>query len=228
MNSSVVCLDAADTLFSEREDRAALYAEAFAHFKMAIPVPLMAQWMKEVHEEMPSRLEEEPRYSRPWFREFVGRLIHRTGESSDPESVRAHLEEIFTDPSRYVVFSDTFPALDDLSQAGCRLAVVSNWSDRLEGLLNALGLLSYFEVLAVSAVVGIDKPAPGLFHHALNVLDVRPDHALHVGNDTCNDLEGALSAGMKALLLDRTAQPSSTPSHVITSLLDIPKRLTKS
>ncbi|MDG2149232.1 MAG: HAD-IA family hydrolase [Planctomycetota bacterium] len=228
MNCSVVCLDAADTLFSEREERAALYTEAFAHFKMAAPAPLMAQWMKEVHEEMPAHWEEEPRYSRPWFREFVGRLIHRTGESFDPEPVRAYLEETFTDPSRYVVFSDTFPALDDLSQAGYRLALISNWSDRLEGLLNALGLASYFEVLAVSAVVGIDKPAPGLFQYALDALDVHPGHALHVGNDPCNDLEGALSAGMEALLLDRTTQSKPAPSHVITSLLDIPKRLTES
>ena len=227
MSPSVVCFDAADTLFSEREERAALYAEAFDHFKMTVSVPLMAQWMAEIHEEMPARLDEEPRYSRPWFREFVGRLIHRTGDSFDPELVRAYLEEIFTDPSRYVVFSDTFPALDDLSQAGHRLAIVSNWSDRLEGLLNALGLLSYFEVLAVSAVVGIDKPDPALFHHALDGLGVRPDHALQVGNDPRNDLEGALSAGMDALLLDRAAQPKSTPPHVIVSLQEIPKRLTE-
>jgi len=224
MNPAVVCLDAADTLFSERESRAALYAEAFSRFGITVTEQAMAAWMLEVHGELPAGFDGEPRYSRTWFREFIGRLLQRANGSSDPETIRAYLEEVFTDPGRYVIFADTFPALDDLSEAGHRLAIVSNWSDRLEGLLHDLGLLNYFELLAVSAVVGVDKPEPGLFHHALDGLGVRPEHALHVGNDPHNDLAAALSAGMDALLLDRTACAASG-SHVIASLLELPERL---
>jgi putative hydrolase of the HAD superfamily len=223
MSPAVVCLDAGETLFTERESRAVLYSEGFARFGVTVPENTMAAWMPLVHGELPARVDGEPRYSRAWFREFVGRLLHLAGESRDPEPIRAHLEEVFTSPAHYMVHPDTFPALDDLVEAGHRLAVVSNWSDRLGGLLGDLGLLNYFEVLAVSAVVGVDKPEPALFHHALACLDVRPEQALHVGDDPQNDLEGALSAGMDALLLDRTGL--SAGSHVITSLQELPERL---
>lgn len=224
MSPSVVCLDAADTLFTERDGRAAMYSAGFAQFGITVPVDALTAWMPVVHDELPARVGDEPRYSRAWFREFVARLLERADTTHDPEPIRAHLEEMFTDPAHYVVFADTFPALDDLSEAGHRLALVSNWSDRLEGLLAQLGLLNYFEVLAVSAVVGIDKPDPSIFHHALNSLGVRPEHALHVGDDPLRDVAGALSAGLDAVLLDRGARPAPG-SHVITSLQELPARL---
>ncbi len=224
MSPAVVCLDAADTLFTERDGRAALYAEVFGRFGVAVPEPTMATWMAAAHDEIPAPLGGEPRYSRAWFRAFVGRLLERAGDRRDPEPVRAALEEVFTDPRSYVVFADTFPALDDLVEAGHRLAVVSNWSDRLEGLLDALGLRRYFETLAISAVVGVDKPDPALFHHALDRLGVRPEQALHVGDSPERDVGGALAAGMDALLLDRDAEPP-VPDHVIRSLAELPARL---
>ena len=228
MSVEVVCLDAADTLFTERSSRAALYAEVFAAHGVEVPVDTMAAWMAAVHDELPERVDGGARYSEPWFRAFVGALLRRGGSDRAPEPVRATLADTFTRPETYVVFADTFPALDDLTDAGLRLALVSNWSDKLPGLLEALGLRRYFEVLAVSQVVGHDKPDARLFHHALARLDVAPERALHVGDHPVKDVAGARGAGLAALLLDRdagTAGGGARGDDVIASLDELPGRL---
>lgn len=220
----VVCLDAAGTLFTERSSRAALYAEVFGAAGVPVPVPQMARWMGELHDELPDELPGGRRYSAAWFRAFVQQLLTRAGSGLEPEPLRVRLAARFTDPATYVVFADTFPALDDLAQAGLRLALVSNWSDQLPRLLEQLGLLACFEVLAVSQLVGCEKPQRGLFEHALARLGVPPEHALHVGDHPRNDVAGARAAGLAALLLDRRPGAVAGPG-VITSLADLPERL---
>jgi HAD superfamily hydrolase (TIGR01509 family) len=71
--------------------------------------------------------------------------------------------------------------------------VVSNWDIGLDEQLRRLGL----DDLAVitSAEVGAPKPDPAVFLRALELLRVRPERALHVG-DSESDESGARSAGM--------------------------------
>jgi putative hydrolase of the HAD superfamily len=225
MTPRVVCLDAAGTLFTERTSRAELYVESFAQFGVTVEVSRMGSWMAETHDDLPARIDEGARYTDAWFRDFVGRILRLAGSDQDPEPVREDLARRFTQPGNYLVFGDTFPALDDLTQAGFRLALVSNWSDRLEGLLHEMGLARYFEILAISAVVGVDKPDPRLFVHALERLETRPEDAVHVGDDPLNDVQGARMAGMGAFLLDRNGE-AATDDDTIGSLLELPARLT--
>jgi len=59
---------------------------------------------------------------------------------------------------RYRSFDDVVPALDGLAEAGCALAVVSNWDASLPGALDEVDLLDRFAVVSVSAVVDSRKP----------------------------------------------------------------------
>ena len=222
MTVSVVCLDAADTLFTERTSRAELYVETLSNHGVTVDRETMAVWMGEAHDALPPRIDGQPRYSDAWFRSFVAYLLKRAGSSGDAEGIRAELADVFTSAGNYVVFGDTFPALDDLLESGYRLAIVSNWSPRLEGLMHDLGLLHYFEILAVSAVVGVDKPDPSLFHYALQRLDANPAEAVHVGDHLQNDVAGAQAAGLRAFHLDRetVGGPES-----LSSLLELRERI---
>ncbi len=224
MRPTVVCLDAGNTLFKERLGRPALYAECFQAAGVQVSEASLRDWMPTVHDTLPALVEGEARYSRPWFRAFVRELLLRAGDEREPEPLRAELEKVFTRPETYVVFADTFPALDSLVEAGFRLAVVSNWSDRLEDVLSSLGLARYFEAIAISAVVGADKPDPRLFRHALQQLGVEPREAVHVGDHPRNDQVGARRAGMTGWLIDRSAQGVAS-SDVLVSLEELAGRL---
>jgi putative hydrolase of the HAD superfamily len=130
----------------------------------------------------------------------------------------------FRSPSAWAVYDDVVPALDALSRTGTKLAVVSNWDSYLPRLLDALDLTRYFPVVAVSALERTSKPDPEIFRRTCRRLDVLPKEALHVGDSVSEDLAGARSAGLAALLLDR-ADAHPEIADRIRSLAEIPSRV---
>lgn len=96
----------------------------------------------------------------------------------------------------------TGEVLETLSEAGYRLGVISNADGRVEGLLEGAGLRSHFEFVIDSHAVGVEKPDPEIFRHALRHLQVEPDECLYVGDLYPVDVVGARRAGMRAVLLD--------------------------
>ena len=222
----VVLLDAGGTLFTERETRDEIYARMLAERGVTASVARVSELRHRLHAEMPATVDGQVRYTDRWFREFMRRLLVELEAPPDvaPEALRAALATHFSRPESFVVHADAPPALEALLERGLRLAVVSNWSDRLPALIDGLGLRPYFEVLVVSALVGHTKPEPGIFRAALEQLGSPADRALHVGDDPVNDLAGARRAGLAALLLDREGRHPAGP-QVARSLEELPGRL---
>jgi putative hydrolase of the HAD superfamily len=221
---SVVLLDAGGTLFTERETRDAIYAQALAARGIAVSVEHVARLRTRLHTEMPETVEGHVRYTDRWFREFMRRMLAELSAAHDPEALRRELATHFSRPESFVVHADAPAALERLLERGLRLGVVSNWSDRLPAILDGLGLTPWFEIVVVSAVVGHTKPDSEIFKAALRRFDVAPGQALHVGDDALNDLAGARRAGLTALLIDREGRYADSP-EVIRSLEDVPGRL---
>jgi HAD superfamily hydrolase (TIGR01509 family) len=92
-------------------------------------------------------------------------------------------------------------ALARLRAAGLKLGVVSNSDGRVEEALQAAGLRELFDVVVDSALVGVEKPDPRIFHAALDALGVAPEEALYVGDLYEVDVVGARAAGIEAVLL---------------------------
>jgi putative hydrolase of the HAD superfamily len=133
----------------------------------------------------------------------------------------------FRSPSAWAVYDDVVPALEELTQRGTKLAVVSNWDSYLPKLLDALDLTRFFSVVVVSALEGTSKPDPEIFRRACRRLDAAEDEALHVGDSVSEDLAGARAAGLAALLLDRADAHPEIPDR-IRSLAEVPPRVTGS
>jgi FMN phosphatase YigB (HAD superfamily) len=106
-------------------------------------------------------------------------------------------------PSR-VLFDDVLPALAALRRRGLTLGVVTNrfWGGPafVEGM-RALGLLEYFDPdkMAVSADLGVMKPAADIFRHALRAHGAAPEETAMVGNSLVADVLGAQRMGMLAV-----------------------------
>jgi putative hydrolase of the HAD superfamily len=93
-------------------------------------------------------------------------------------------------------------ALQALRRLGLRLAVVSNSNGTVARLLEELDLARWLDVVVDSAVVGVEKPDPRIFHHAAAALGVEPGESVHVGDLYSVDVVGARAAGARAILLD--------------------------
>ncbi|MBX5477080.1 MAG: HAD-IA family hydrolase [Clostridia bacterium] len=100
-------------------------------------------------------------------------------------------------------YPDVVPALRELRALGVRLAAVSNWGASGRAVLQACGLLDLFDAVVLSSEVGVQKPHPRIFEHALGLLGASAEGAVMVGDDYVNDVAGAAGIGMRGILLDR-------------------------
>jgi putative hydrolase of the HAD superfamily len=131
----------------------------------------------------------------------------------------------FTEADVWRIYDDVLPALDQVAARGLRLAVISNWDERLRAVLRALDLDARFETIVVSCEIGYAKPHPAIFAEATARLGLPAHRVLHIGDNAEADLRGAREAGLNALQIVRTAVEPG-PDH-LQSLLELPDRLAR-
>jgi putative hydrolase of the HAD superfamily len=107
------------------------------------------------------------------------------------------------------LFPDTIPVLESLKQQGYKLGLVTNsmmpmWMREME-LVN-FELTPYLDIRVSSGDVGYMKPHPAIFCHIADLLGIRPEEAVFVGDRPVNDIAGANEAGMVSVLI--------TPPHL--------------
>jgi putative hydrolase of the HAD superfamily len=226
-----VTLDATQTLV--RAPRmASIYAEVLARHGLVLEETRLAPLLREVWLEF--SLAADPRRDRfaahpggatGFWRRFVERLCERLEVAPVSRFAASELYERFAQAESWQVFDDVPAALEALRRRGLRLAVISNWDERLPRLLRNLALASSFDTIVTSHAAGVEKPRPEIFRLALERLAVEPQDALHVGDSAREDVEGALAAGMHALRLERSAERTLAEARTLRSLADLGERL---
>ena len=132
------------------------------------------------------------------------------------------LYERFARADTWRVFDDVKPTLKALRKRGIRLAVLSNWDERLRPLLEELELREWFEEIYISIEMGWAKPDERIFEAAAKDLELAGDEILHVGDSLKEDVKGASDAGWQSRHLMRTADNSPDSSDpAITSLIEL-------
>jgi len=209
-----VSLDATGTLFGPR-DLAADYVRILGRHGVQLERARLAELLPEVWREFGctadparDRFASHPGGSRGFWRDVVGRVVALAGLPAISPFAVAELYEHFARAEAWRVYDDVGPALERLEAAGLRLAVTSNWDERLPRVLAALGLADRFATLVVSAEIGVEKPHPRIFAATAERLALDAGEILHVGDRWLEDVEGASAAGMPALWLRRDASPT--------------------
>lgn len=105
---------------------------------------------------------------------------------------------------RFVAFDDARNALLAVRARGVWVVAVSNWDVSVLEVLEQAGLAPLLDGAVSSAALGVAKPSPAVFEHALSLAGARAADALHVGDSPSEDVAGALAAGIEPLLIDRT------------------------
>jgi putative hydrolase of the HAD superfamily len=104
--------------------------------------------------------------------------------------------EAFVDCLQFRPVEGAVETVRALRARGLALAVVANWDVALHDHLAKLGLVGLVDTIVTSADAGAAKPDPAIFHVALDRLGVRPERALHVGDEPLDE-EGARAAGIR-------------------------------
>jgi putative hydrolase of the HAD superfamily len=118
-------------------------------------------------------------------------------EALDAELDRDDFAPAFVSSLEFTELPGARQACLELTGAGLRPAIVSNWDVGLHDTLRALELDGVVDIVVTSAEAGAPKPAPAVFKLALARLGVNdPERAVHIG-DSAADAEGAQAAGLR-------------------------------
>jgi len=106
--------------------------------------------------------------------------------------------------NRPIVYEETFTVLDKL-KGEYKLLLLTNGSPDLqnEKIAAVPNLASYFNHIVISGNHGKGKPAPSIFQHAMELLDIQPKEGLMVGDKLTTDILGSNSVGMPNVWINR-------------------------
>ena len=114
--------------------------------------------------------------------------------------VSAHMGEMYRPES--IVPEDVRRALPVLQEAGYYMAVLSNRDKPFHDVMESHELTSFFEFSLAAGEVGIYKPEPGVFEHALKHANLNASEVAYVGDNYFADIVGARRAGLRPVLYD--------------------------
>lgn len=102
------------------------------------------------------------------------------------------------------VYPDVIPALNKINHTDITMCIISNGPCENQKLrLEQAGILSYFDKLYFSQVIGHRKPEADFYNYVFNSLSIKISDAIVVGDSLKEDYLGAKNFGVDALLLDR-------------------------
>lgn len=135
--------------------------------------------------------------------------------------LRARMDSEFQPADR--LLDGAQETLQILRQQGYQTGIVSNRDEPFSDLLRDYGLNpAHFDLLLAAGEINIWKPAPAIFQHALQRLEISPAQAVYVGDNFYADVIGARGAGLLPILLDPDGIFPDADCPVIQRLSEIP------
>ncbi|XP_030633467.1 haloacid dehalogenase-like hydrolase domain-containing protein 3 [Chanos chanos] len=226
--------DVKDTLLKVRRSVGEQYGAEARRLGLSLPAPQVEEAFRKAYRQYaqlyPNYGSAQGMGGQAWWEGVVRNTFTQCGVQ-DPatlDSLAHNLYHNFKSPENWEVFPDSKPTLKACVSLGLKLAVVSNFDNRLEGILRGCDLLSHFTLLITSESAGVAKPDPAIFTKALRQSGVPPTSVAHVGDHYLNDYLASRSLGIHGYLLNRLGRdghPEVPPRHVLQRLDELPARL---
>ncbi len=231
-NIRAVFFDLYGTLATFHPPRELIQANAAAEFGMALTAEgvdrgyhLADQHMSRQNATAPVRNMNASGQVR-FFARFEQLVLEGAGHSVDLETSAAVWKKVRSQRYGLVLFDDVIPAMGRIRNSGLLIGLISNVNSTGSALADSMGLTGHIDFAITSGDAGAEKPHPAIFHAALSKAGVRPAEAIHVGDQIESDIEGARSAGITPVLMDRfgghtayTARPRVTCMAELEQLL---------
>ena len=123
------------------------------------------------------------------------------GEPNLARDLAAQMTRLWEDSANFDLYDDALPVMAKLRGHNLKLGLVSNTHREIDDFVAHHGL--GVDCALSSRAHGWIKPHESIFRAALGLLGVEPAEAAMVGDSVEEDIEGAVTLGMHALLLDR-------------------------
>lgn len=144
------------------------------------------------------------------------------GEGHGVRHVATEITRAWEQHENFELYDDSLPALRAVKAAGLKIALVSNTSRDLDDFISHHAIDA--DAIITSRLHGKVKPHPTIFRAALSLLRVEPRAAVMVGDSLADDIRGARSVGIRAVLVDRAGMYPDEQGRLET-LADLPCHL---
>jgi putative hydrolase of the HAD superfamily len=167
-------------------------------------------------------------YDDALYLKYTRRIIELMGgQGAALDEVAREIYDDWAEHHHFSLYDDVQAAFGQLRARGVRIGLISNSHRPLDSFQSHFELDGLIAVTVSSSEHGFLKPHPRIFRRALDLMDVPASDAVMVGDSLTHDVIGARQAGMRGILLQRSAPPSSRPDdvEVIRSLAELPDLL---
>lgn len=127
-----------------------------------------------------------------------------------PDADLAEVEQAASRHWRYPASAlepDARPCLEMLRQAGYRIGVIANQPSVVREALERDGILEHFTAWVISEDLGLQKPDPRIYAHAVEQAGAEPAACAMVGDRLDYDVRPAGSVGMRTVWVLRGEAP---------------------
>ena len=168
---------------------------------------------------------EEQIYNHDLFIHYTASIIeHMGGRGPRVIEVAKDIYEQWSVNHHFEMYDDVAPVMAELQQRGFIVGAISNSHRSLDAFREHFSLGDIMTVSVSGAEHGYMKPHHSIFTAALERANVTAAESMMVGDSFKHDIEGALNAGWRAVLLRRSGEvPFALPPDlpVIRTLTDL-------
>jgi putative hydrolase of the HAD superfamily len=132
---------------------------------------------------------------------FTERIVQGMGGVGETHAAAVEMTRAWERAEHFELFDDAIPTLEALRGHGVQLGLLSNTGRDLDVFVRHHGL--DVDAVLTSRVFGKTKPHEAIFQRILELLGVSAAEAAMIGDSLDDDIAGARSVGMRALLVDR-------------------------
>ncbi len=173
---------------------------------------------------------EEQIYRHDIFIHYTASIIEQMGgRGAKVLEVAREIYDQWSVNHHFELYEDVAPVMTELQRRSLIVGLISNSHRSLDAFREHFSLANFVSVSVSGAEHGYMKPHRSIFDRALERAKVTAAEAMMVGDSFKHDIEGALNAGWRAVLLKRSGEvPYALPPDlpVIQTLAELLPLLT--
>lgn len=135
-----------------------------------------------------------------------------------PDIIPAGFEDEYVKrcPTKTNLFPDAHEVLTYLKSKYILHLISNGFKESTEIKIAGSNISDYFDQIIISENVGVNKPDPAIFQHALDVSGAKKEESLMIGDSIEADVRGALGFGMDAIFFNALGikKPDDVPVQI--------------